>query len=68
MNMIRGFYSIGPTYKMFFISTFISSMLVVYLMFDFVPEIGYSILVTSTILILCYIFLAKYAAFPKSGK
>ena len=68
MNVIRGFYSIGPTYKMFFISTLISSLFIVYLMFDFVPEIGYSILVSSTIFILCYIFLAKYAAFPKKWK
>jgi membrane-associated phospholipid phosphatase len=68
MDLIRGFYSIGPTYKMFFISTLISSMLVVYLMFNIVPEIGYSILVSSTIFILSYIFLAKYAAFPKKWK
>lgn len=68
MNLIRGFYSIGPTYRMFFVSTFISSMFVVYLMFYFVPQIGLSILVSATTLILCYIFLAKYAAFPKKWK
>ena len=68
MNIVKGFNCVGPTYKMFFISTFISSIFTIYLLFNFVPEIFYSIMVSTTTLIFCYIFLSKYAAFPKKWK
>ena len=65
MNAIRGFNCLGPTHKMFFISTFISSIFTIYLLFDFVPESFYGVLVSSTTLIVGYIFLSKFAAFPR---
>jgi membrane-associated phospholipid phosphatase len=65
MKLIKGFNCLGPTHKMFFISTFISSVFTIYLLFDFVPEIFYGVLVSSTTLMLCYIFLTKFAAYPK---
>ena len=66
MKVIKGFKCLGPTYRMFFISTTISSLLVFFLLFyDYVPEIFYVLLVSSTTLILIYIFLSKFAAYPK---
>ena len=65
MKLIKGYRCLGPTHKMYFISILVSSILTIYFLFDFVPEIIYDILVTSTILILCYIFLAYYAAYPR---
>ena len=62
---MKGFNCLGPTQKMFFISSIISSLLTLYLLFDFVPEIFYGIMVSSTTLILSYIFLSKYAAYPR---
>ena len=62
---MKGFNCLGPTHKMFFISAIISSLLTLYLLFDFVPEIFYGIMVSSTTLILSYIFLSKYAAYPR---
>ena len=53
---------------MFFISTFISSMFTVYLLFNFVPHIFYGVLVSSTTLILCYIYLSYYACYPNKWK
>ena len=65
MNVIRGFSCLGPTHKMFFISTAISTLFPIYLLFDYVPTIFYDILVSTTTIILGYIFLSKFAAFPK---
>ena len=65
MNAIKGFNCLGPTHKMFFISTFISCIFTIYLLFDFVPESFYGVLVSSTTLIVGYIFLSKFAAFPR---
>ena len=65
MKIIKGFNCLGPTHKMFFVSTFISSLFTLYLLLDFVPEIIFGIIFSSTTLILCYIFLTKYAAYPK---
>ena len=65
MKIIKGFNCLGPTHKMFFVSTFISSLFTLYLLLDFVPEIIFGIIFSSTTLILCYIFLTKYAAYPR---
>ena len=65
MKVLKGFKCLGPTHRMFFISTTISSLLTFFLLFDFVPEIFYGVLVSSTTLILSYIFLSKFAAYPR---
>ena len=65
MKLIKGFHCLGPTHKVYFITILISSVLTLYFLFDFVPEIIYDILTTSVILVLCYIFLANYAAYPR---
>ena len=65
MKLIKGFKFLGPTHKMFIISAFISSMFTVYLLFDFVPEIIYGGIVSSITLILCFIFLSKFAPYPR---
>ena len=68
MNVIRGFNCLGPTHKMFFIATILSSLFTVYLLFDYVPEIFYGIMVSTTTLVLGYIFLSKFASFPRKWK
>ena len=66
MKIIKGFNSLEPTYKMFFISATISSLLTIYFLLDYVPEIIYGIVASSITLVLFGIFLAKYAAYPSS--
>lgn len=68
MKLIKGIKCLGPTHKMFFISTFISSFLTIYFLFDFVPEVLYGVLVSSTTIILSIIFLTKFAAYPKKWR
>ena len=68
MKIIQGFKSLNAAQKMFFISTFISSFYTIYLLFNFVPEIIWSVLFSSIILILCYIYLSYYAAYPNNWK
>ena len=68
MKLIQGFKSLNAAQKMFFISTFISSFFTIYLLFNFVPEIIWSVLFSSIILILCYIYLSYYAAYPNNWK
>ena len=65
MKLFKGFNCLGPTHKMFFISAFISSIFTIYLLFDFVPEIIYSIIVSSVTIILCFIFLSRFAPYPR---
>jgi len=64
MNLIKGFNSLNPNYKAFFVSSSISSFFTVYLVCNFVPEAGYGILVSTTTIILSTIYLSKYAAYP----
>ena len=68
MKLIDGFKSLNQAQRMFFISTFISSMFTVYLLFNFVPHIFWGVLVSSTTLILCYIYLTNYANYPNKWK
>ena len=68
MNLIGGFCSLNPIYKMFFISSTTSCMLTVYFFFDFVPEIGYGIMVSSVIIIMSIIYLTKFASYPSKWK
>jgi len=68
MKVIKGFRCLGPTHKMFFVSEFISTIFVVYLSFDYVPEIVYSIMVSTGTLVLGYIFLTKFACYPQRWK
>ena len=65
MKLIKGFNCLGPTHKMFIISTFLSSLFTVYLLFDYVPEIIYGVIVSSITLILCFVFLSKFAPYPR---
>jgi hypothetical protein len=68
MDLIKGFNSLNPNYKAFFVSSSISSFFTVYLLCNFVPETGYGILVSTTIIILSIIYLSKYAAYPSKWK
>ena len=68
MKLIKGFNSLNSSSKMFFISTFLSSMFTLYLLMNFVPDIFWGILVSSTTLILGYIYLSNYAGNPYKWK
>ena len=68
MKLIQGFKSLNAAQKMFFISTFISCFFTIYLLFSFVPVIFWSLMVSLVVLILCYIYLSKYAAYPNKWK
>ena len=68
MKLIKGFNSLNSSSKMFFISTFLSSMFTLYLLMNFVPDIFWDILVSSTTLILGYIYLSNYAGNPYKWK
>ena len=68
MKLIKGFNSLNPAQKMFFVSTFISSIYVIYLLIYFVPECFFDLLVSATTLILCYIYLSYYANYSNKWK
>ena len=68
MKLIKGFNSLNPAQKMFFVSTFISSIYVIYLLIYFVPESFLDLLVSATTLILCYIYLSYYANYSNKWK
>lgn len=68
MKLIEGFKALNPAQRMFFISAFISSIYTIYLLFDFVPDTLWGVLVSSTTLILCYIYLSDYANYPNKWK
>ena len=62
MKLIKGFNSLNPSQKMFFISTFLSSMFTLYLLLNFVPDVLWGVFVSSTTIILGYIYLSNYAS------
>ena len=66
--IVRGFFSLNPIYKMFFISSMLSCFLSIYLLFMYVPEIRYGIIVSSVSIILTIIYLRKYASFPSKWR
>ena len=68
MGLIKGFFSLNPIFKLFFISSTISSLLPIYFAFNFVPEIIYSIIVSTVSLIMIIIYLTNYAAYPSKWK
>lgn len=68
MTLMKGFCSLNPIFKMFFVSSFISCIFTIYLAYYFVPEILYAVMVSSTSLILLMIYLIKYAAYPSKWK
>ena len=68
MGLIKGFKSLNPIYKMFFISSTISTFFTVYLVYNFVPETGYGIMVSTVSLIMTIIYLIKFAAYPSKWK
>ena len=68
MKIIKVFRSLNPIYKMFIITSTIYSLFPIYLAFNFTPEIGYSIMVSSVTLIMIIIYLKKYAAYPSKWK
>ena len=68
MKIIKGFRSLNPKYKMFIITSTIYSLFPIYLAFNFTPEIGYSIMVSTVTLIMIIIYLQKYAAYPSKWK
>ena len=68
MKLLKGFSILNPAKKMFFISTFISSMYTVYLLFNFTVHCLYGIMVSSVTLILSYIYLSNYSSYPNKWK
>ena len=68
MKIIKGFNSLNPIYKMFFVSSTISSLLPIYFIFNFVPEMIFGIIFSSLTLILIIIYLNVYAANPSKWK
>ena len=68
MKLIQGFKSLNAAQRMFFISTFISCFYTLYLLFNLVPVIFWSIMVSLVVLVLCYIYLSNYAAYPNNWK
>ena len=68
MKLLKGFSVLNPAKKMFFISTFISSMYTVYLLFNFTVHCLYGIMVSSVTLILSYIYLSNYSSYPNKWK
>ena len=68
MKLLNGFLSLNPNYKMFFISSTISSILPIYFLYFFVPEVCYGILVSLITLIMSSIYLIKYSYNPSKWK
>lgn len=68
MGLIKGFKSLNPIYKMFFISSTISCFFTVYLVYNFVPETGYDIMVSTVSTIMIIIYLINFAAYPSKWK
>ena len=68
MKLIKGFCSLNPIYRMFFISSTLSSRLTFYFLLDFVPIIFYGIIVSSVTLIMIIIYLKNYALNPSKWK
>ena len=68
MQLIKGFNSLNPSQRMFFISTFISSLYTIYLLTNYVPDTLWSVFFSSLTLILSYIYLANYASYPNKWK
>ena len=63
--LLKGFLHLGPNQKMFFFSATISSFFTLYLLFHFVPEAIYGIMVSTTTLILSYIYITKFESYPQ---
>ena len=68
MRLVKGFCSLNPIYKMFFISSTLSSLLTFYFLLDFVPVIFFGIMASSVTLIMIIIYLTKYASNPSKWK
>ena len=66
--ILRGFFSLNPIYKMFFISSILNCFLIIYFLFIFVPEIVYGLIVATVSIILTMIYLRKYASFPSKWR
>ena len=68
MKLIQGFKSLNASQRMFFISIFITCSYTIYLLFNFVPISIWSFWLSVVVLILCYIYLSYYAAYPNKWK
>ena len=68
MKLIRGFNTLNSAQKMFLVSTSISSLYTVYLLFDFVPDSLWGVMISSLTLILSYIYLSNYASYPSKWR
>ena len=68
MKLIQGFKSLNQAQRMFFISTFISSIYTIYTFCNFVPEVFWSVMVSSVTLVLCFIYLSFFAAYSNRWK
>ena len=68
MKLIQGIKSLNQAQRMFFISTFISSIYTIYTFCNFVPEVFWSVMVSSVTLVLCFIYLSFFAAYSNRWK
>ena len=68
MKLIQGIKSLNQAQRMFFISTFISSIYTIYTFCNFVPEVFWSVMVSSVTLVLCFIYLSFFAVYSNRWK
>lgn len=68
MKIIKGFNSLNPIYKVFFITCIISSLLPIYFVFNFVPVMIIGIIFSSITLILIIVYLERFAEKQSSWK
>ena len=68
MRLIQGFKSLNAAQRMFFISASISSFYTIYLLYNFVYQVYWSVIFSSITLILSYIYLSYYACNPNKFK
>jgi hypothetical protein len=68
MRLIQGFKSLNAAQRMFFISASISSFYTIYLLYNFVYQVYWSVIFSSITLISSYIYLSYYACYPNKFK
>ena len=68
MILIKGFCSLNPIFKLFFISCTLSSLLTVYFIFNSASQTIYGIMSSSITMILLIIYLIKFASYPSKWK
>ena len=68
MNLIRGFNTLNPAQRIFFVSANISSLYTIYLLFNYVPESIWSIIFSSVTLLSSYIYISYFVNNPNKWR